>query len=48
MKIFSALLDVVLIPVAIARDVLNPFPMMDGHDSYTRKKVEQVEEHLGL
>lgn len=47
MKLLSALFDAVLLPVDVATDVLNPFPMVcDGEDSKTRKRIEKIEENL--
>lgn len=47
MKLLSAIFDTVLIPVKMAEDVLNPFPMLlDGEDSKTRQQIEKVEEDI--
>lgn len=52
MKLFSAIFDVVLIPVAVAKDVVTaPLKVMDpfSHEpilSETRKQVEKADEDL--
>ena len=47
MKILSALFDAVLIPVAVVKDAINPWPMInDDADSFTRQQIEKVEEDL--
>lgn len=46
MKLLSALFDTVLLPVAIVKDVLNPWPMSYGHDSFTRQQIEKIEKEL--
>jgi len=48
MKLLSALLDTVLLPVAVARDVVDPFNVfVDGRNSYTRQQIEKIEEDIG-
>ena len=51
MKLFSALFDVVLLPVAIVKDVIQqPLDYMSGTDndskSETRKQVEKIDEDI--
>ena len=48
MKLFSALFDTMLLPVAVAKDVFNPWPqLLNGSDSFTRKQIEKIEDDLG-
>lgn len=50
MKILSAILDTVLIPVAVAKDIVIG-PIRTGvydEKSFTREQIEKVEEHLRL
>ena len=48
MKILSAVFDIVLIPLAVVKDVVNPWPMIiEDRKSATRKQIEAVEEDLG-
>jgi hypothetical protein len=51
MKLFETMLDIVLLPVAVAKDVvLAPIKMMDPFDnggkSETRKQVEKIDEDI--
>ncbi len=46
MRLLSALFDTVLLPIEIAKDAICPWPMLDGHKSFTRKKIEKIEENL--
>lgn len=46
MKILSALFDTVLLPLEVAKDIICPWPMLDGNDSFTRKQIEKIEENL--
>ena len=47
MKLLSALFDVALLPLAVAKDIICPFPMLvDGDKSATRKKIEDIEGNL--
>ena len=46
MKLLSALLDVALLPVAVAKDVLLIHNFCEGNKSYTRQQVERVDDDL--
>lgn len=47
MKLLSALFDTILLPVAIVKDVLNPWPMVNyGDDSFTRQQIQKIEKNL--
>ena len=49
MKLFSAMFDIALLPLSLAEDLVNPFPVVcDGDKSKTRKKIEDIEKELGL
>lgn len=48
-KLFSAMLDLALVPVSVVKDVVDPWPMfINGKKSATRKTIEAVERDLGL
>lgn len=50
MKPLSALLDLALVPLAIAADAVTFLPRLSGCDnspSYTRQQLERVEEDMG-
>lgn len=46
MKLFSALFDMALLPVAVAKDCLDIHNLAEGNKSYTRQQVEKVDEDL--
>ncbi len=48
MRLLSALFDVVLVPVAVAKDAFSVFdPMPSQRDkSHTREKIEDIEDNL--
>ena len=46
MKLLSAMFDVVLLPVAIVKDVFDISNAIDGKKSYTRRKIEDIEDSL--
>jgi len=48
MKILSALFDVVLLPVSMAKDCVDLHNHIEGNDSYTRQRIEKIENELGL
>ncbi len=49
MKFLSALFDTVLLPVAVAKDVCTMGGLLiDDHKSATRRKIEEIENHLRL
>lgn len=50
MRILSALFDTALLPLSIAADIILP-PVVRGidgadHDSFTRERIEKIEENL--
>jgi len=47
MKLLSALFDTLLLPIAVARDLCDPFNVLVRRNaSYTRQKIEEIEEAL--
>lgn len=48
MRILSALFDVALLPLAVAKDVFTaPIRVgIDGKRSFTREKIEEIEDNL--
>lgn len=48
MKLLSALFDAALLPLAIASDIIAPPFVRDAEKSFTRERIEKVEEDLGL
>ncbi len=49
MKLLSAMFDTILIPLAIAADVITVLPRLSAGDdgpSYTRQQIERVEKDL--
>lgn len=47
MKLFTTLLDLALLPVAIVKDVVCAIPIVAGDmESATRKQVEKIDEDL--
>ena len=46
MKLFSTLLDVALLPVAMVKDALDIHNFVEGNKSYTRQQVEKIDEDL--
>lgn len=47
MKLLSAILDTCLLPVAVAKDILCPWPVIiDGSKSQTREQIEKIEDNL--
>lgn len=48
MKVFSTLLDLALLPVAIVKDVVCIIPIVASDmESATRKQCEKIDEDLG-
>ena len=50
MKLLSAVFDTLLLPVEVVKDIFTaPVRVLsDGKKSYTREKIEQIEEELNL
>ena len=49
MKLFSAMFDMALLPLSLAQDLVNPFPVLvDDEKSKTRERIEQIEKELGM
>lgn len=46
MRLLSALFDTALLPVALARDVLDISNFIDGRKSFIRQKIEKIEDEL--
>ena len=46
MKLLSALLDVAILPFSAARDVLDIYNFAEGNKSFTRQRIEKIEEEL--
>lgn len=45
-RLLSALFDVALLPFSVARDVLDVSNFADGNKSFTRQRIEKVEDNL--
>lgn len=48
MRLLSAAFDALLLPVDVATDFINPWPMLSGDNSIsrTRRRIEKIEDNL--
>lgn len=46
MRLLSALLDVVLLPLDVAQDVVKAFDSFDHSKSATRQRIEKIEDEV--